>query len=81
MSEMEERIARAIWDAQYPEGTSWGDWAEHTRRNPESFDGRDTSRQLARAAIEAMREPTEDMLLAGNVPEHVWHAMIDEALK
>lgn len=44
-------------------------------------------RTAARVAIEAMREPTEAMLIAGhganlceNAPE-VWEAMIDEALK
>lgn len=51
----------------------------------------------ARAAIAAMREPTEAMVAAGDIPEIVncsggcmaeganpdlvWHAMIDEALK
>lgn len=52
-----------------------------------------TSTALARAAIQAMREPTEGMVSKGDyiieghdqhVPEHawnVWQAMIDEALK
>jgi hypothetical protein len=46
---------------------------------------------LARAAIEAMREPTEMMVNEGaaelragdltrSTPPHVWRAMIDEAL-
>lgn len=48
-------------------------------------------RHRARAAIAAMREPTEGMVEAGQnsgviydaglVPHHVWQAMIDEALK
>ena len=47
---------------------------------------------LAKAAIEALREPTEEMKIAGSIdpgaggPDHgyeteVWQAMIDEALK
>jgi hypothetical protein len=46
----------------------------------------------ARAAIEAMREPTPEMIEAGNIPgwddsvsvglsEEIWPAMIDAALK
>src|ERR1041384_8272509 len=54
MSEMIERVARALWDKQYPTGTSWDDWARHVAANPEGFDGRDACRELARAAIAAM---------------------------
>ena len=41
---------------------------------------------LARAAIEAMREPTEEMSHAGwrtdsGISTVVWQAMIDEAMK
>ena len=48
----------------------------------------DYYQRMARAAIEAMREPTEAMLDAGvnfrerNArTEQIWQAMIDEALK
>jgi hypothetical protein len=45
--------------------------------------------EMARAAIAAMREPTEEMVLAGNekasydygAARESWSAMIDEALK
>ena len=47
-----------------------------------------TERQVARAAIEAMRVPTAEMVVAvlqtsaRDVPaERMWQAMIDEALK
>ncbi len=44
----------------------------------------DLSRQLARAAIEAMREPTEEMRMAAgdgpNTSARVYQAMIDAAL-
>lgn len=56
------------------------------------IDGHIDGRALARAAIEAMREPTEEMSVAalnvglpeaGDPPlyELVWRAMIDAALK
>jgi hypothetical protein len=80
MSEMVERVARAII-AGFDEITE-----------PEE---RASVRKLARAAIEAMREPTEGMvnLLLRNMSENednpnisydaieVWRAMIDEALR
>jgi hypothetical protein len=50
----EEVIARAIWDAQYPKGTSWDDWARHMEENPDSFDGRYESRRLARAVLDTL---------------------------
>lgn len=46
-----EAVARAIWDAQHPTGTTWDDWEAQCARSPGSFDGRDESRRLARAAI------------------------------
>jgi hypothetical protein len=52
-AEAVERAAKAIYQAQYPTGTSWEDWAGHMAKNPDSFDGRDESRRLARAALEA----------------------------
>jgi hypothetical protein len=68
MSEMVERVARALADCAL-----------------EPFDA--ISRQKfmgdARAAIEAMREPTEAMLERGDHGTSAagWASMIDEALK
>lgn len=79
MSDMIERVARAIHSCE-----AWS-----------SFWSMDDARVLARAAIEAMREPTEGMLAA---PLHeadgcdaqyqtdadfaaAWAAMIEAALK
>lgn len=48
MSEMIERVARAMRDADYRHGVLWEEY-----------------KPLARAAIKAMREPTEAMVEAG----------------
>lgn len=85
MSEMVERVSRALCRLAFRSG----DIPPH-----------DVERQVdlnwhlfpehARAALEAMREPTEDMfrgtmdLISGQKPFspiEYWHAMIDEALK
>ena len=81
MSEMVERVARAIHDAM---------------DITDSLDAT-AAETYARAAIEAMREPTEDMLVDAGVMEgfngyvdegdedrpHIewWQAMIDKALE
>lgn len=87
MSEMVERVAKAQWDLDRASGgrPAWGD-ADHEHRS--------AAMELARAAIEAMREPTEGMIDAGadaDAPEWggiglmaaltAWCLMIDEALK
>lgn len=58
MSNMVEKVARAINDALVPRfgAQNWQAIDENARN---SF------REQARAAIEAMREPTEEMLQAG----------------
>ena len=71
---MVERVARAIAEAHDEE------WA----RLPEAV--RDHYRTQGRAAIEAMREPTEDMRRAlANTPgrwgPHSWGSVIDAALR
>jgi hypothetical protein len=83
MSEMRERVARAIHQERYGGQIPWG-------RFP---DAEEECRQEARAAIEAMREPTEAMMaavdcggekadwLAGKAWKAGWQAMLDEALK
>lgn len=45
-----------------------------------------TARRMASALIEAMREPTPEMIAAGYIGEYVavedvWRAMVDAALK
>lgn len=88
MSEMVERVAKALWtQAGY-----FGDWDSTDWIKGPSPYFREQFRAQARAAIEAMREPTHVMLSRGNTaaqdyglgrsPElGVWRAMIDEALK
>ena len=60
MSEMIERVARAMWRECEPSSFGW-----------EESD-RDNYRRLARAAIAAMREPTIALYEAGGaaVPQH-----------
>ena len=70
MSEMVERVARAV----QPIADPGGHWT--------------TCEDIARAAIEAMREPTEGMIQAGwttngyrgDMTKAEWSAMIDAAL-
>jgi len=79
MSEMVEHVARAMADKlseqQFGSTTPWHD--------PEF---RQNAMEVARAAIKAMREPTENMIRAGYLAdtlalEDAWREMIDEALK
>ena len=94
MSEMVEKVARALCAAsseQWRSGTYQlrtgpnFEWEDH-----EADDLNNHWRSKARAAIEAMREPTISMIdagdfrEAGNGPDLVaamYHAMIDAALK
>lgn len=59
-----ELFARALWDAQYPTGTSWDDWATHLANNPDSFDGRETCRKLARGALSAVGHSEREKIVA-----------------
>jgi hypothetical protein len=77
MSEMIERVARAIEEASVVDWLAQPDYALKMRN-------------CAIAAIKAMREPTEDMVEGSFLlqePEHceerkaIYQAMIDEALK
>ena len=72
MSEMIERVAKAILKA-YSEDP-WEDLNKHWR---------EVYTTEARAAIEAMRKPTEAMILNSNTHSclSIWQSMIDEALK
>lgn len=78
MSEMVERVAKAIWDSPL----FFGLITDEKRRDGSWHD----CTALARAAIEAMREPTDEMVLASEAidavyPSEHWRAMIDAALK
>ena len=77
MSEMIERVARVLWEKYPAPLPAWGDLDE------------ELSSQLfimARAAIAAMREPSDEMVVAAErrvailAPWRVWRAMIDAAL-
>lgn len=75
MSQMVERVAYAIYEQQH--GVSFDLASEPEKR---------AQREIARAAIEAMREPTTEMMTAIGYPNYPdgwsrWGAMIDEALK
>ena len=85
-NEMIERVAKAIYDAhvsRQPRPEDWDRWRELIAGGHQGRHRVEDTRALARAAIEAMREPTEAMKDAGY--EHgsrglVWRAMIDTAL-
>ena len=79
MSEMIERVAEALVQRRWE---MWSDTSGKIYIEP---------LELARAAIDAMREPTEAMDLAGTHAEsyrslgllkvrHIWRAMFDAAL-
>lgn len=82
--DMIERVARAICKDRYLDGGTDDDgWSDLTEMQREDYRGN------ARAAIEAMREPTGEMCEAGDAYlvggkedlRQVFRAMIDEALK
>lgn len=90
MSEMIERVARVIH-----ENHAFDSIGEHTpwdEVNDVFSHAQDDYRKVARAAIEAMREPTQEMKDVGlrdpgsggpdpGYETEVWQAMLDEALK
>ncbi|WP_313326297.1 hypothetical protein [Sphingobium yanoikuyae] len=89
MSEMIERVAKAIYEEDDPWHKAWP-WPNlnESQGSPEPY------RRIAAAAIKAMREPTNFMLVeatenAGPIDccsvdekgaKEVWQAMIDAAL-
>jgi len=87
VNEMVERVARAMFNDDEAHSDSWG-WDQHPPRDWDADQIEDcergTYRRNARAAIEAMREPTEAMIRAGEdgfSPAGTYGMMIDEALK
>lgn len=95
MSEMIEKVARAIWEKATP--LKPGPWNDDLNKWDRASDQeRFICMGQARAAIAAMQEPTEAMIGAGEqahyrYPSHIdnarakteraWGAMIDAALK
>lgn len=75
MSEMIEQVAKAICE------TVFGPFDTAELDHPSSISAQ--SVLAARAAIEAMRKPTENMLERGDhgTSAFGWSCMIDEALK
>lgn len=59
MAEMVERVARAMYEAYHSAGRRLHDWDRAT----DKFE-REQWRITARAAIEAMRKPSDDMMEA-----------------
>jgi hypothetical protein len=85
MSEMIEQVAKAMWDVRRAHANKDGIflefWGDGTVPKANGI------MEEARAAINAMREPTEVMQKAAREQTgqqsyaDVWRAMIDEALK
>lgn len=75
-NDMIERVARAIYEGR--NGSGCKPWAHQPKGHQEPY------LKDARAAIEAMRSPTETMAIAGRKhslrPAQTWAAMIDAAL-
>lgn len=89
-STMVEKVAEAIWQAEWARAGNRGarriPWTDNSPEHMERY------RFLARAAIEAMMEPTTAMLKAGDIPGwddsvtvdlagEIWQAMLSEALR
>lgn len=82
MSEMTERVARAIRDALKPNATFSDPYISDGDSGP-IIDGMFDMEGIARAAIEAMREPNEAMIAAGHSTfrEAAWEAPTDEEIR
>lgn len=90
MSEMVERVARALYEADASNSSvRWESWPENKDRARKGLRIKcGKYRDRARAAIEAMREPTSEMIDAAwneaetqtEQAQEVWCAMINAAL-
>jgi hypothetical protein len=85
---MAEKVARALFDAMQAHKGPDPEWPRKPFVQGEvedaMIDGSFDLRAIARAAIDAMREPTEEMVMAARVRTGsvaTWHAMIDAAIK
>lgn len=94
MTEMLERVAKAIWAERVRHAKTQGidleGYGERVFGDGAVVSETNNIMGEARAAIEAMREPTQAMLDAarqlgdpyyGAGPDRTWPAMIDEALR
>ena len=89
MSEMIERVAVALheqWQGPPPSGRTWAQTCDKLPVNADWF------RRCAKAAIEAMREPTRGMVgegggvgylspIGNDMAKWVWDEMVIEALR
>lgn len=84
MSEMIERVARAIDLCEMPDGDPFGVVVAMSDYVDGPHTVQDICKIIARAAIEAMKRPTEEMALAGRptslYPARTFASMIDAAL-
>lgn len=92
MSEMIERVARALYERENALGMQFPGASDHFAWDGPNFKGQKVWREMARVAIEAMREPTEEMKNCSDEVhwgyscntcgglEAGWHAMITAAL-
>jgi len=71
MSEMIERVARALYERENA-GNPFPGAAEHFAWDGPNFKGQNTWREMARVAIKVMREPTDEMCEAA-----YWHQQSD----
>jgi hypothetical protein len=82
MSDMIERIARAMCEE---DGANWNAANfNETANGDEPEEQREYWRAKARAVLEAMKEPTPEMVEAGygySRPEDSWFAMISKAME
>lgn len=97
MSEMIERVAKTMWERTrwHPDMPGFAhehSWADAWPPGYESFRGLILTQ--ARAAIEGMREPTDDMVHSGHLAmclvenepcvdacRRMWREMVDDALE
>ena len=83
MSDIIERAARAL-SGWTPNMTSWDGMVDDPK---ESLAIREHFRQMVRVVLQAIREPSEEMIEAGNIADRgmlpwkgQWQAMIDTLL-
>ncbi len=86
---MIEKVAEAIYDAfelNNDRGGYMGKYKGYFDENRTTIDGEFNLSKIAKAAIQAMREPTEEMLKVGQSVDDIdlgtqYNFMIDAALK